>query len=286
VSNNTIERWVCAIALAVSCSIGSACEQSLAPTAPSSVTPTAGNGARTPPVIVSLTLSATEAIEVDRDVTVRAEIVDADTTVDKLVLLWSATAGQITGNGPTVTWRLPRSTAPTPLDVTISLTVVEAFQAPGADGRIEPREFRVSRDAAPIRAHDSVAEISEMALKYLVNRYGDTLMTPAQCLANFSDACAGKDEELSEITAGRRQYENLYAEAYVGRVTYDRVRRSGDIVAPCTFTSREIATGRVATTVGDCYVTAVYEQRRWWLCTSTLRDARTTPDARRGGDDE
>ena len=266
--NIAIGRWVCGIALAAASVSATACEQSGATPAPSPVPTTTGNGARTPPVIVSLTLSESDTTEVDRDVTVRAEIVDAETTVDKLVLLWSATAGQITGNGPTATWRLPGSTVRTPIDVTITLTVVEAFQAPGADGRVESREFRVVRETPPLRVHDPIVELSEMALGYLVTRYGDAKLGPAECLANFSDRCPGKADELAEITATRARYDNLFAEAQLGRITVDRALGTAEVWAYCRFTSRDIATGQVGTTSGSCRLTAVYEQRRWWLCSS------------------
>jgi hypothetical protein len=116
-----------------------------------------------------------------------------------------------------------------------------------------------------------------MALRYLVARFGTELMEPAQCLANFSDRCAGKAEELSEIVAHRARYENLSSTAVLGPITIDRPNGTAEILAPCQFISREIATGIVAATTGDCFLTAIYEQRRWWLCSSTLRNA--TPAA-------
>jgi hypothetical protein len=260
----SFDRVVPAVVVAVVCSIPAGCDRTPV-TAPSPVPTT--SAARTAPTIVSLTLSEPDTTEVNRDVTLRAEITDADTTIDHLVLLWTASAGQISGSGPVVTWRLPGSTVPTPVDVTITLTVVESFQAPG-DG---PREFRVSRAAPPLRVHDPVVELSEMALRYLVTRFGAPPTEPAECLVNFSDRCAGKADELAEIVAHRARYENLRAEAALGRVTVDRVRGTAEVVAPCAYTSREIATGAVATTAGECFLTAVYEQRRWWLCSSTLR---------------
>ena len=262
--SRSVSRAVCAVAVAVASAAPAGCDRTPAIVGPSPLPP--ASTARTPPTIVSLTLSEPETTEVNRDVTVRAEITDADTTIDKLVLHWSASVGQVTGSGPTVTWRLPGSTVPTPVDVTITLTVVESFQMPGQG----PQEFRVSRDAPPLRVHDPVTELSEMALRYLVARFGTEVMEPAACLANFSDRCAGKAEEMAEIVAHRARYENLSSTAALGPITIDRARGTAEILAPCQFVSREIATGTVATTTGDCFLTAVYEQRRWWLCSSTL----------------
>ena len=266
-SSLRIDRVLRAAVFVVVCSLVAACNRTPAMVAPSSVPPAAG--ARTPPTIVSLTLSEPETTEVNRNVTVRAEISDTDTTVDKLALMWSANVGQITGTGTTVTWRLQGSTVRTPVDVSITLTVVESFQLPGEG----PREFRVTREAPPLRVHDSVTELSEMSLRFLVARFGTTVMEPAECLANFSDRCAGKAAELAEIVAHRAKYENLSSTAALGRVTVDGASATAEILAPCRFVSREIATGQIGATEGDCFLTAIYEQRRWWLCSSTLLNA-------------
>jgi hypothetical protein len=46
---------------------------------------------------------------------------------------------------------------------------------------------------------------------------------------------------------------------------------AADIVAPCTFHDQRRDTGALGTSNGDCLLTAIYENRRWWLCDSRFR---------------
>jgi hypothetical protein len=45
---------------------------------------------------------------------------------------------------------------------------------------------------------------------------------------------------------------------------------TADIRASCTFVSTHKTTGVTGTASGTCSFTAVYENDRWWLCTSTF----------------
>jgi hypothetical protein len=221
------------------------------------------------PVISAVTASVARA-EVNQDVDIVADVSDAETPSGALDFRWTASAGDITGSGPRVTWRLAAG-ATTPQDVTITLEVVEHFADYTLAGAPTTSEHRVSRSAAPIRVHDSPAEIGKMALAFLVDYFGHSEVSPSACLVDFSDSCRGKAEELSDIEANRRTFVILDASARVDRISVDAGMTYADVIAPCTFRDRRLGTGYEGTTDGDCLLSAVYEDRRWWLCDSHFR---------------
>ncbi|MEZ5318587.1 MAG: hypothetical protein R2752_14400 [Vicinamibacterales bacterium] len=221
--------------------------------------------AATPPVIRSVTTTVTR-VEVDQDVTVTAVVEDAEKTTSQLTFEWSASVGTIQGAGTTATWRLPKGTAMTPADVVISLTVVDGYQVI-ENGQIVSREYRVSADAAPFRVHDSVAEISKMVVTFLVDYFGNSNVSPDDCLVDFSDSCSGKDAELDDIVRNRAERLIFSAAATVERVTIDSPTMAS-IEAHCRWEDEELSTGLKGVAEGDCELTAVYEMQRWWLCTS------------------
>jgi hypothetical protein len=222
----------------------------------------------TAPVIRSIRVAASR-VEVDQDVDVTAEVEDAETNPDQLTYEWTATAGTFTGSGRSVTWRLPKGATETPVNVTVSLVVVERYTEV-ANSLVLTRENRVTQSAAPFRAHDSDAELRQISIEFLVYLFGNSSVTPPACLVDFSDSCQGKQAELQDIENNRRTFVILSAHATVASVSISGDRMSADVIAPCTFRDREIATGREATSTGDCYLTAVYERERWWLCSSSF----------------
>ena len=223
----------------------------------------------TPPVIRAVTVAVTRA-EVEQDVAVTAVVEDAETPVEALTFVWTADAGVITGTGPSVTWRLAKEAVVTPLDVTISLRVVEKFTESNAQGVTVARELSATAAAAPFRVHDSAAEVSRIAIAFLVDKFGNSNVPPGACLIDFSDACSGKAAELQDIVNNRQTFVILAAEARVTNVSIDASRTHASVVAACTFQDRTISTGKLGTSRGDCLLTAIYENGRWWLCTSNF----------------
>lgn len=224
----------------------------------------------TPPVIRAVTVAITRA-EVEQDVAVTAVVEDAETPVEALTFVWTADAGTITGTGPSVTWRLPKGAAVTPLDVTIALRVVEKFTEPNAQGVPVARELSATAGAAPFRVHDSAAEVSRIAVAFLVDKFGNSSVPPGACLVDFSDNCSGKAAELQDIVNNRQTFVILAAEARVTGVEINPERTVAWITAACTFQDRQIANGKLGTSRGDCQLTAIYENGRWWLCSSSFR---------------
>jgi hypothetical protein len=222
----------------------------------------------TPPVITSLTTNAAARMEVDQDVDVVATVTDADASVDKFSYTWTATAGVFTGSGRHVAWRLPKSTAATPVNVTITLSVDEAYQEVDAAGQIVTKHHVVTKSADPFRVHDSRAELTKMSVTFLVDYFGNSAISPDACLVDFSDSCPGKADELHDIQDNRKNFVMISATARVDTITFNAAMTSAEVWATCTFTSKDKSTNAVGTVGGDCYLTGVYEQQRWWLCDS------------------
>lgn len=224
----------------------------------------------TPPTIKSISVPVTRA-EVDQDVTVTADVEDAETAVDQLQYAWSASAGAFTGAGRVVTWRLAKGSAATPVDVTMTLVVTERYQDVDDTGKPVTRENRVTKDSAtPIRVNDSVAELSKIGVRFLVDYFGNSNVSPEACLVDFWDGCRGKQDELSDIQNNRATLTQLFADAHVSSITFNDSKTEAEMWVACTFRSRDKKTGVEGGVTGDCYLSAVYQQGRWWLCDSNF----------------
>jgi hypothetical protein len=94
---------------------------------------------------------------------------------------------------------------------------------------------------------------------------------------DFSDSCNGKREELNDIRDNREKFivlnSSLGTPDIVALAPFD----SAEMLVACSFESRVVkclpgetscVVGAVERAVGDCRLTAVYEQARWWLCES------------------
>ena len=233
-------------------------------------TPTPTN---TPPVIEGITASASR-VEVDGSVTLTATVRDAETPVGQLQYTWQANAGTFEGQGATVTWRAPREVA-APTNCTISLTVTEVYGS--------GRQNIVPGTGPTIRVHDSVKELGNLGMAFLSD-FANSSISPSACVREFSQNCQGRKEEENDIVDNRRRYQILGHSLLLSSVRLTSSTR-GDIVVSCSFTSRIIhcdpfdpedpetwgcVVGRVGTSSGDCLMTGVYEQDRWWLCTSNF----------------
>ncbi len=231
-----------------------------------------------PPVIQQIAVGVARA-EVDQNVPVTATIVDHESPSSSLTYTWKANAGTFTGSGPAVTWRLAKGSVPTPVNVTISLEVTDAYQDFDPNGLPIPREHHVTAAAAPFPAHDSRAEFTKMGVDFLVTYFGHSDVSPKDCLVDFSDTCRGKADELGDIVQNRSLFLILNAEAHVDQIDFNPAMDHADITAPCTFQDRELKTGREGITIGNCTMAAVYKGQRWWLCDSHLRGSHTVLSA-------
>jgi hypothetical protein len=234
-------------------------------------------------VIDSVTASA-ERVEVDSDVTFTASVRDAETPVAQLRFDWKADVGTFSGTGPTVTWRLPKG-ATTPVDVVVTLTVVETYGVPDAAGR-RP-EQSVSATAPAVRVHDSAKEIGDLSMAFLRD-FANSAVSGDSAVREFTDSCRGKFDERDQIENNRRDYQITQSSLALERAAVSSNRLSGDARVACEFWSviKQCQPG-VSCTVGGtehvrgkCDLTAVYEQKRWWLCSSAFNEAELLPSMR------
>src|SRR4051812_4325134 len=145
------------------------------------------------PVIDSVVVQGTRAKEpasfadLGETVIVTATVKDAETAVDQLQYVWTATAGTFSGTGASVAWQAPAQapagvTGVTPSDVTITLTVTEKYGSPGGPLLFE---HSASKTAA-VSLHDSVKEVGTMARQFLLD-FSDTNIKDADfIMRNFA----------------------------------------------------------------------------------------------------
>jgi hypothetical protein len=233
-----------------------------------------------PPVVESVTASTPRA-EVEEEITLTAAVRDAETPVAQLRFEWKAEAGTFTGEGASVTWRVPKGSA-TPKDYTVSLTVTETYGVPDASGG---RPTNVVTGTSPaVRVHDSPRELAELAMRFLED-FARSHVPASTATREFTDSCNGKAEEQQDIEANRVKFEILSSSLSVKQVGVSSDRQSANMTVACSFTSRRVKclsddppscrVGDVGPATGDCLLSGRYEQARWWLCTSNFRGALT-----------
>ena len=251
--------WVLCVAFAMGCS-GST------PTAPV-IPPTVK--VDTPPIIKSIA-APTSRVEAGQDFAVSVVVEDAETPLSDLSFIWAANAGSFSGTGPTVTWRHDPGLK-AGVNVVITVTVVDKYRAV-ENNVIVDREYRVVGQAAPFRVHDSVAEMKELARKFLIDLFGNSKIPPAGCLVDFTDVgrCAkGKQAEFDDITENRQLVEiksgKIHSQQFISEGP-----NAARVSSIAEFFSVWLSTGQGGIALGDFTVTGIYDQNRWWLCESTF----------------
>lgn len=274
----------CAAALALSFAIA-ACGSS--PTAPSTP-PVVVN---TPPVIDSVTVSSARA-EADQSIQVSASVKDAETPLDQLTYVWSATPhnGTFTGTGASVTWRAPKGET-SPDTYTITLTVTEHFTSAG-----KPLT-NVTASSTTVHYNDSNAETVGLASLFLKD-FGTFSVSPAQCVRNFADTgidihgancTAEKAAELDQITLNRLNFQILNSTFTATDVTFNPTLTLGEVDGPCVFedipdpghfSPPNPNEGRRELVAGICQLTTIYQNFQWRLCESHFNPPfNTTPES-------
>jgi hypothetical protein len=261
-----------------------ACSSPVTPTPP--VQPPPPPPPNTPPAITSLTASLA-TLETTEAVQLVAEVTDAESTTAQLTLQWSAPGGTFTGEGLSVSWQASPGLV-TPADVALTLTVVERYQGLNAQGQVATLEHRAIRSVT-VRVHDSVKEIGDMGVSFL-QKFATSSVSPDACLVDFSDNCRGKASEREDIERNRENFLILDSTLGTPRVTNLTKYSRADIRIACAFESRRLkcspgdsdcVVGGVEEANGTCRLTAVYEQARWWLCSSNFDPASTLSPAMR-----
>lgn len=227
------------------------------------------------PTITSITLSDTRP-EIGDVIQVTAKATPGN-SADQLVYDWTATGGVLQGTGATVTWLAP-TIDDTPAEYTITLKVLEGTGTRQTD----------ASKTTTVRVHDSEDELGDIAMKFLKN-FANSDVSADVCLQDFSDSCAGKQQEYKDVVDNRTDFLILDSSLRLEEVDVHSDRKHADIAVACSFTSKQIACtkgedpcviGSVGTATGTCTLTGVYQQDRWWLCDSHFRG--TTPLMMRG----
>jgi len=227
----------------------------------------------TPPTIESLTTPGPRA-EADSPIQLAAVVKDLESTLDRLTYTWSAspqtgTFGGTTsfvGNQVINTWRPPKGQT-SPNVYTIGLTVTEAYTSAGQ------AKLNTVSSSTTVHYNDSPAEVTNLGTDFLVNKFSNYNVSPAEAVSNFSDSCAGKAAELSDITENRESFHILSGRFTPMPPTFNASLTSGTIEGFCEFEDIPKSgpnAGRREYVSGTCHLTNVYENFRWYLCESSF----------------
>jgi hypothetical protein len=228
------------------------------------------------PVITSLVVSSPRA-EAGNDLTVTASVQDAETPIDQLTFGWSATPanGEFVGTGAQVRWRAPHQQRSPDL-YAVKLVVTERY---ASGTQTLQNETTKSID---VHYNDSPAEVNRIGMRFLTELFPDFSVPPQQAVQDFSDSCQGKRDELSDVTNNRINFHILSGTYTNVAVNVNADRTAADVSGICTFV--DIPTnpsnpnvGRRESVTGVCTLTAVYENWRWFLCSSHFRGLGTVP---------
>ena len=232
------------------------------------------------PVIASITVSSPR-VEADQAVVATAFVADAETPLDQLTYQWSATPvdGTFTGSGPIATWRAPRQQA-TPDLYTLKLLITEKYTSAG-----QPKENSVS-STVQVHYNDSPKEIMTISMRFITELFPTSTIPAQQAVADFSDSCSEKASEYNDVANNRINFQILSGTYTNVSVTPNGDRTFADISGTCVF--RDIPkdpknpnVGKTETVSGICRLTAIYENWKWWLCSSRFEGTGVTTSSLR-----
>jgi hypothetical protein len=232
------------------------------------------------PIIASIALSGPRA-EADQNVVATAFVSDAETPLDQLSYQWSATPvnGTFTGPGPIATWRAPRQQV-TPDLYTLKLLITEKYTSAG-----QPKENSVS-STVQVHYNDSPKEITAISMRFITELFPTSTIPAQQAVADFSDSCSEKASEYNDVANNRVNFQILSGTYTNVSVTPNSDRTFADVSGTCVF--RDIPkdpknpnVGKTETVTGICRLTAIYENWKWWLCSSRFEGIGVTTSSLR-----
>jgi hypothetical protein len=233
-----------------------------------------------PPVIVSIAARGMKANEplgfadAGEEITLTANVTDADSASDQLRFEWRADIGTISDAGAVVRWTAPAD-APTPSPVNVSVTVSD-------------NTGNSATNSTVVTIHNSVKEVGDLAREFLLD-FSDSNKPPAFVVRNFSKSprCeAERDEEFNQIDRNRHDYHIDSSEIRSATVNFQfgghpcsYEPRAGDACAAvpsawestCLPNAVECKAGDKSRIRGVDYVTASYEGTEWKLCASYFK---------------
>ena len=219
------------------------------------------------PIIASMTVS-NPRVEADQAVVATAFVSDAETPLDQLTYQWSGAPvnGTFTGSGPIATWRAPRQQT-TPDLYTLKLLITEKYISAG-----QPKENSVS-STVQVHYNDSPKEITTISMRFLTELFPTYTIPAQQAVADFSDSCSEKASEYNDVANNRNNFQILSGTYTNVSVTPNADRTFADVSGTCVFKDipkdlKNPNAGKTETVTGICRLTAIYENWKWWLCSS------------------
>lgn len=232
------------------------------------------------PIIASISISSPR-VEADQEVVATAFVSDAETPLDQLTYQWSAAPvnGTFTGSGPIATWRAPRQQA-TPDLYTLKLLITEKYTSAG-----QPKENSVS-STVQVHYNDSPKEILTISMRFLTELFPTATIPPQQAVADFSDSCSEKVSEYNDVANNRINFQILSGTYTNVSVTPNGDRTFADVSGTCVFKDipkdpKNPNVGKTETVTGICRLTAIYENWKWWLCSSRFEGIGVTTNSLR-----
>jgi hypothetical protein len=214
--------------------------------------------------------------DLSETVDVAASVGDDETAVENLELHWSASAGTFEGTGPSVTWTAPAG-AETPLDVTLSLKLIEKYGHPGGP-KIYQHEVTSS---TTLSLHDSAKEVGDMAKQFLLDFSDSDIRDVGYIMRNFQPGCYGTSDETEQVADNRRRFRIIESRinepattiAFGGICPYQR--RAGDACSAVSVFWKSMdldLNNATRSDAGTDWLASFYirEQHRWRLCDSTF----------------
>ena len=232
------------------------------------------------PVIASMTVNRPR-VEADQDVVATAFVSDAETPLDQLMYQWSSTPvnGTFTGPGPIATWRAPKQQA-TPDLYTLKLLITEKYTSAG-----QQKENTVS-STVEVHYNDSVRELTTISMRFLTELFPTSTISAQQAVADFSDSCSEKAGEYNDVANNRINFQILSGTYTNVSVTPNGDRTYADVSGTCVFKDipkdpKNPNFGKTETIAGICRLTAIYENWKWWLCSSRFEGTGVTTNSLR-----
>jgi hypothetical protein len=184
--------------------------------------------------------------------------------------------GTFTGTGASVTWQAPAS-ASTPMDVTITLKVVEHYGFPGQ----APAFTNTVSGTDTVSLHDSIGEVGGMARQFLLDFSDSNITDVSYVMRNFDPVCLGTQEETQQVSDNRKKF--FIENSSIGQATVTipfgnafcqipgRTQR-GDAcsVTPSHWESKVLVNNHIQVADGNDWVAAFYRpaNKSWKLCDS------------------
>jgi len=135
---------------------------------------------------------------VNDELEISVGVTDAESQVADLKFNWSAPVGSFIGSGAKVNWKAP-SDAATPMEVTLSVEVVETYTSQGKS--VENK----ASGSTKVMLHNSVREVSELSRQFLLD-FSVSAIPVDQVMRNFQQGCYGTAEETQQVANNRRDF--------------------------------------------------------------------------------